>query len=524
MERARVLLAEDDPDLRASLTDVLTDDGMKVVSVESGSEAVSALAQSTFDVVVTDVLMPSPAGVQVAAMARTAGDDVPFLVITGLREPWIAETVGQLQRAELLYKPFGYTEFLERVHALVQRCGSGRCDAAEDHSVSTAKHEFPPSLVPILRERLPISCITDMDDELLAELLTVVFFAGLETEEGERNPVRVLFVGERAVELGTTTGSAPLYRWSPVRFRAGRHFSARELVKLAAASASERVFTEVFAREGRLVIAGLVREGVNLEGDPFLKIIVPKPGALSIRVGREHVLDYEHGRVQAGGGDVILSAGPVQGALAAAAAACGLPNDAIPAYLDAVHSLVVELSAHGRGGILVISPEEEPRIPGESGYRTCGGISLVSLLERLESRELGLGPAHAASVALEQILRGTFSSELERTIKELGALTALDGATVLDRSLSLAGFGVVLPVHPGNGVVEALDVSATSVRPYDLSTRGTRHRAAASFAREHPNSVVFVASGDGHLGCLFRAPEWEGVVMWRMRRFQLNQR
>lgn len=94
-------------------------------------------------------------------------------------------------------------------------------------------------------------------------------------------------------------------------------------------------------------------------------------------------------------------------------------------------------------------------------------------------------------------------------------LTATDGATVLDRSLALLGFGIVLPVTSPGFVMEARDAEGRIVRPFDLGTRGTRHRAAATYARSHPGVVVFVASQDGEIACLFRDPSWEQAIAWR---------
>jgi len=92
----------------------------------------------------------------------------------------------------------------------------------------------------------------------------------------------------------------------------------------------------------------------------------------------------------------------------------------------------------------------------------------------------------------------------------------MDGATVLDCGLGLRGFGVVLPVTRDIDVVEAQDPDAESVDAYDLSRRGTRHRAAASYAKRYPGSVVFVASHDGPVNCVLRDPQSDRVILWRL--------
>lgn len=389
-------------------------------------------------------------------------------------------------------------------------------------AVSRASHIFPPSLVPILRKRIgdDHGCCLDVSDEVLAELLTVVFFAGFEMEEGEHYPIRVVFVGKSPQEWvapGESTGAGgPIYRWSTMRFGAPRPCTVPELVKLAVVTAGDRMFTKVRLDDGELQITGLAREGFNYEGDPFLKVLSTKPGTLSIRSGHDRILDYERGGILTGGEDVVFSAGPVRRALEGFAREEALRGEAIVDYLDMIRAVVREMAAHGRGGIVVVGPEEELELEELAGYKTEPDVSLAAILRQLH----GYGPRQRgggfrAAVSLGEVLRGAFLSEAERTVEELGALTATDGAAVLDRSLALLGFGVVLPVTTPGFVMEARDAEGQVVRPFDLGTRGTRHRAAATYARAHPGCVVFVASQDGEIACLFRDPAWDRVVAWR---------
>ena len=105
---------------------------------------------------------------------------------------------------------------------------------------------------------------------------------------------------------------------------------------------------------------------------------------------------------------------------------------------------------------------------------------------------------------------------MEHIVEEFGALTGIDGATILNRNLALVAFGVILPVGADTRVVEVTDLDGAKVRAVDLGSRGTRHRAAASYAAEHPGSVVFVASEDGQVLCMLRGPTQTRVRMWRL--------
>lgn len=407
---------------------------------------------------------------------------------------------------------------------------------------------FPPTLVPILRERLgdaPQS-LTGVSDELLVDLLCAVFFAGLQTHEGTYYPVRVAFAGRITADVLLPEGEAPdatpmlIYRWSTLRFDPNRAFCVPELANLGVVTRSERTYTKVELCGDELRIAGLTREGRNPGRDPYLKVLSPRPGVLSIRSGTEHILDYEHGTIAARASDAVFAPGLVRSALTVSASNAGLGDAAVGDYLVAVRSLVREMAGHGGGGILVISAEAAPEVPTRASYRTHNDSALAQLLHYLDGaagarraagpisspgrgpvsrRDPGPGPPSSpgpGALQLRGVLRRAFVDEADRWISEFGGFTAMDGATILDCGLGLRGFGVVLPVARDVEVLEASDAQATVVRPFDLSTRGTRHRAGVTYARKFPGSVVFVASHDGPVSCLLARESDDKVLLWRL--------
>jgi Probable sensor domain DACNV len=385
---------------------------------------------------------------------------------------------------------------------------------------------FPPALVPLLRERVMAKAgsLVEVADHVLVQLLTTIFWAGLETYEGERNPIGVAFLGTSGVDVVTSdvAGSdAPfLYQWKVQHFKSPRPFVVGELVKLAVAGADRRIYSAVNVMpDGSLVIAGLAREGFSVVSDPFVKIVTSRPGCLSIRSGRDSLLEYERGAILTGGDDILFTAGLVRRALEKTAHAADLDDDAIPDYVDAVRSLVREMAAHGRGGILIVSTEEWPEVAETATYRVAVDSSVASLL-RL-ARRLGRpkskdGSPQTAEVAFGGLLRNAFLTEAERLTEELGALTGIDGAILLNRHLALVAFGVMLPLGRPTALAEAADPEGLGARVVDLGSRGTRHHAGATYAAEHPGSVVFVASEDGHVSCMLRDALHEHTLLWRL--------
>ncbi|HET6612232.1 MAG TPA: response regulator [Kofleriaceae bacterium] len=107
----RLLVVDDDSAMRQWLKDLLATAGASLREAASGLEALTLLANETpFDMVVTDVCMPTPSGVQLVAMARTAGYSVPFLVMTAFPSDKIMSAVDGIDDAILLHKPFGASE------------------------------------------------------------------------------------------------------------------------------------------------------------------------------------------------------------------------------------------------------------------------------------------------------------------------------------------------------------------------------------------------------------------------------
>jgi sensor domain DACNV-containing protein len=395
-------------------------------------------------------------------------------------------------------------------------------------SAEPALHVFPPALVPVLRDRVRSNpgCLADIADDVLVQLITTIFWAGLETYESERNPIGVTFLGTSSFDFiipeASESSAAPLYQWKVQRFQAPRPFAIGELVKLAVAGTDRHIYSAVnMLPDGSLVISGLAREGFNVDRDPFIKIIASRPGCLSIRSGRDLLLSYERGTILRAGDDVVFSGGPVRRALEATARAADLDDDVVPDYLETVRSLVREMSSHGRGGILIVSADEQPQVAEAAPYRMALDSSVTSLL-RL-ARRLGRTSAierppkaGAGEVAFGSLLRNAFLTEVEHVTEELGALTAIDGAVLLNRHLALVAFGVTLPLGKPKALVQATDAEGHYSRVVDLGSRGTRHHAGATYAAEHPGSVVFVASEDGAISCMFREASREETLVWRL--------
>jgi two-component system response regulator MprA len=122
---ARVLVVDDEPAVRRALERALRLDDYDVELAADGQEALDALAASSPDAVVLDVMMPGVDGLEVARRMRRAGDRTPILMLTA--RDAIDERVTGLDVGadDYLVKPFALKELQARLRALLRRAGEG---------------------------------------------------------------------------------------------------------------------------------------------------------------------------------------------------------------------------------------------------------------------------------------------------------------------------------------------------------------------------------------------------------------
>ncbi len=113
MRDARLLVADDDVEMRSWLRQVLEPRGASVAEADSGVDLLRLLnEEGPFDLVVSDVRMSWASGIQVLAMVRSAGFEIPFIVITAYADERVRFATSQL-RAVLIEKPFDIEQLVE---------------------------------------------------------------------------------------------------------------------------------------------------------------------------------------------------------------------------------------------------------------------------------------------------------------------------------------------------------------------------------------------------------------------------
>lgn len=129
----RVLLVEDDRMIAEAVRTALQADGHTVDWMRDGATAASALASSTFDIVLLDLGLPRRGGLEVLGEARARGVSTPVIIITA-RDDVQSRIAGLDSGADdYVVKPFDLDELAARMRSVLRR-GAGRGEPLIEHA------------------------------------------------------------------------------------------------------------------------------------------------------------------------------------------------------------------------------------------------------------------------------------------------------------------------------------------------------------------------------------------------------
>lgn len=147
-DRTKILIVDDDLELRDLLVEVLSGYGYHAEAVSGGLEMYAALDQKAFDLILLDIMMPGEDGLALCRALRAPGSaymSIPIIFLTALKDT--SDTVVGLEIGgdDYLSKPFKARELIARIRAVLRRAQAQSGPAA--HSETGGLRSFSQKMV-----------------------------------------------------------------------------------------------------------------------------------------------------------------------------------------------------------------------------------------------------------------------------------------------------------------------------------------------------------------------------------------
>lgn len=413
-----------------------------------------------------------------------------------------------------------------------------------------SRHAYPPDLGRFVEAHWPEGAPAwTVPSAFLGEVLSVAYQASLTYEEARPTRFRLLMSAADALPEAGVPNQGVLR----LRFDRSRPFHPDELRRLAPVAPFETGLIGVHAEDDALRIWGLAHSGPawlapawggrspvpNWTHDPIVH--VAGPGKVAVRCAGELIGALDRGLLVDATMDVFetewlpamfaRALDEVRAEHDLSQATVATPTSVEPSLVGRVgqHMLrraiqLVRGARHG-GMFLVVDTD------ADAASRDLEGLRLKYRFERDEPPRryrtllLQILEAVAADASSPTVGWSDFATsesqrleQLEQAMFEhsrvLANLAAVDGAVVLDKRLSLFGFGAEVSAElpaPAR-IFRALDAEAHERAVDHFENVGTRHRAAYRFVRQHSAGLAIVISQDG--GVSFVANRGGEVVFW----------
>lgn len=335
------------------------------------------------------------------------------------------------------------------------------------------------------------------DTDTIEKIVDATFWASFRREEGQFPKISLAFVSPEQVI-------------QPLLFENRFDLQTSVLTKLAPAVERPGVHLGVWHYQGRLQIWGALRALPSL----CFVLEVVEPGLLVIKHRRIDgfgkfanvvILKGEEIKVVDENGTSLPDCPELLKSLLAFTG----PEVEDPS-VNVLIQLAASMRAHGHGGSLLVVP------PGKDTWRQ----SIVHPLQ------YSVKPAYAA---LADLLRqdiqdrdeNRWVNAVRKAVDTVAGLTAVDGATIINESYEVLGFGAKIRRPPGSPPIEQIVatepiVGNEAVVIHPVQNGGTRHLSAAQFVHDQRDALALIASQDGRFTIFAWSPCEEMVHAHRV--------
>lgn len=118
-DKKRIMIIEDDAEMRSLLIEFLGEDGYQVDSAQTGLEALSKITKEVFDLIVTDIRMPGLTGLDILSSIKKQQPQVPIIVITAFGNEEVYRRSMERGASAYLEKPICFNKLGVLIHEMV---------------------------------------------------------------------------------------------------------------------------------------------------------------------------------------------------------------------------------------------------------------------------------------------------------------------------------------------------------------------------------------------------------------------
>jgi DNA-binding response OmpR family regulator len=153
---SKILIVEDEPDMRTGLKDNLEFEGYEVSTAGDGEEGLNKILENEYDLVLLDVMLPKMSGFDVCRTVRKKGNNIPIILLTAKGEE-IDKVLGlELGADDYVTKPFGLRELLARVKAALRRSDNSNDVKAKNNFISIGRIDINFPSYNALEDGIPV--------------------------------------------------------------------------------------------------------------------------------------------------------------------------------------------------------------------------------------------------------------------------------------------------------------------------------------------------------------------------------
>lgn len=119
-DKAKILIVDDEPLIRDALAFKLTKDGYDVDTAEDGEKAIQKIETDTYEIIISDIMMPFISGFELVKILKERGTDAPVLMLTSLNSETAVLKAFDLGADDFMTKPFSPNELSVRIKKLLK--------------------------------------------------------------------------------------------------------------------------------------------------------------------------------------------------------------------------------------------------------------------------------------------------------------------------------------------------------------------------------------------------------------------